>query len=360
MMDQQNALKFLNAPDPKEWGPVLEEAYAVKKKYVGTTVYFRGIIEFSNICQKNCFYCGIRSDNQGLTRYQMTEAEIVETALLADRMNYGSIVLQSGERQDADFIKFVQKVLRAIKHETRNRLGVTLSVGEQTRDTYARWFDAGAHRYLLRIETSNPVLYKKLHPACHDHATRVKCLDFLRQTNYQVGTGIMIGLPGQTTEDLYQDILFFQEHDVDMVGMGPYIPHEHTPLAKTIPDFSPAQNLELGLKMIALTRILLKDVNIASTTALQALSPDGRELGLKAGANVIMPNLTPVKYRGAYRLYDNKPCLDENAEQCRHCLEARIRSIGETVGYGQWGDSIHFSKRKNKPRTRGIREKGTR
>lgn len=320
-------------------------AYDVKKQYVGTKVYFRGIIEFSNICQKNCFYCGIRKDNKAVKRYLMPLEEILEAAAWADEQNYGSVVLQSGERTDEEFISYVENALRKIKELSCERLGITLSLGEQTKETYERWFKAGAHRYLLRIETSNAELYRTLHPEDHSFPERLRALANLKETGYQVGTGVMIGLPGQTTDDLINDILFFKEADVAMLGMGPYLPHHDTPLKKRTANFDAEKQLDLALRMIALCRLYLKDVNIASTTALQALKHNGREIGLQAGANIIMPVITAVKYREDYLLYDNKPCLDENASVCRTCLEGRIKSIGEMVGYGEWGDSPHFLKK---------------
>ena len=257
-------------------------------------------------------------------------------------------MIQGGERDDEPFIKLIEDAVREIKEKSAGRLGITLSMGEQMPAVYRRWFDAGAHRYLLRIESSNPELYRKLHPPDHSHAARLKCLETLKAIGYQVGTGVMIGLPFQTIDDLVGDLLFFQKMDVDMIGMGPYLVSRDTPLAKEMPDFETlkAQQLKLGLKMIAAARLLLKNVNIAATTALQALDPRGREQGLLAGANVIMPNLTAVQYRSSYQLYDNKPCLDENSEQCRFCLERRVQSIGESIAWDEWGDSRHFAARK--------------
>jgi biotin synthase len=321
-------------------------AYRVKARKVGTTVYFRGIVEFSNLCVKNCDYCGIRRDNQEVERFQMTVDEIVAAARWAHQGGYGSVVLQSGERSDPDFVAFVEDTLHAIHHATAAELGVTLSLGEQSPETFRRWHAAGAHRYLLRIETSNPTLYRSLHPEDHDWTERRACLDRLREVGYQVGTGVMIGLPGQTAHDLADDLLFFHDRDVDMIGMGPFIPHADTPLGHLAADFDGQAQLELGLRMIAVARLFLRDVNIASTTALQALAPTGREMGLLAGANIIMPNITDPKYRRAYQLYAGKPCLDENGDQCRDCLERRIESIGETIGYGARGDSPRFRKRR--------------
>ena len=210
-----------------------------------------------------------------------------------------------------------------------------------------RWFDAGAHRYLLRIESSDPALYAKLHPADHSYAARVESLRLLRKTGYQVGTGVMVGLPGQTTANLVHDLEFFKSLDVDMIGMGPYIVHHDTPLGRQFPDAGSdaGRQLELGLKMIAVTRLHLRNVNIASTTALQALAPNGRELGLLAGANVIMPNIGDLAYRKGYLLYENKPGTDENAGTAREKLERAVAAIGESIAYGEWGDSPHFAAR---------------
>ena len=345
-MNSNDILEILKSEDPVFLNDVFDRAYEVKLAHVGNKVYLRGIIEFSNVCEKDCFYCGIRRSNYRAPRFSMPQEEIIEAALFAHRSGYGSIVLQSGERTDEKFVKFIEEVLIRIKKDTCNTLGITLSLGEQTKGTAKRWFDAGAHRYLLRIETSNKQLYQKLHPADHNFNNRMDCLDYLRETGYQVGTGVMIGLPGQTPEDLAGDVLFFKEKDIDMIGMGPYIPHANTPLSAQ--ESAHKDNYLLGLKMIAVTRLYLKDVNIAATTALQALSPRGREDGLRAGANIIMPNITPVKYRDAYQLYDGKPCIDENASACRACLEKRVASIHEAIGYNERGDSPHFFKREKK------------
>lgn len=261
------------------------------------------------------------------------------------------MTLQSGERQDEAFIDYIEGLVRDIKALSHGELGITLCVGEQDEAAYRRWFEAGAHRYLLRIETSNPALYAKLHPqdGYHQWQVRKNCLDVLRAIGYQVGTGDMSGLPGQTIEDLADDILFYRDMDIDMIGMGPYVVHHNTPLGKAVvaqgldSAEGKRRRLELGLKMIAVTRLFLPDVNIASTTALQALHPMGRELGLKAGANVLMPIVTVPKFRSQYLLYDNKPCVEDTPGQCKNCLAARVASVGDTVGLGQWGDSPHFS-----------------
>jgi biotin synthase len=344
-LTRDDLVYFLQTQDPGEIERLTQAAYDLKMQMVGPKVFYRGIIEFSNICAKDCYYCGIRKSNSAVVRFRMNMEEILDCAELAWKMNYGSLVLQSGERTDEEFVSFVETALEKIKEMSDGELGITLSLGEQSEATYQRWFNAGAHRYLLRIETSNSELYKTLHPADHTFDYRFECLNILRKVGYQVGTGVMMGLPGQTAEMLADDIIFFKEQDIDMIGMGPYIPHQQTPLAAKATNWNKEQQLQLGLKMIALTRLYLKDVNIASTTALQALHHEGREFGLKAGANIIMPNITHTRYRDSYQLYDGKPCTDENATMCRACLEGRIGRIGEEIGYGEWGDSIHFAKR---------------
>jgi biotin synthase len=342
---REDVMRLLTPTNAEEERLLFKQAHAVKKRYVGETVYLRGLIEISNICEKNCYYCGIRKGNLKVKRYLMDEKEILSAAEQAFRFGYGSVVIQSGESSDERYISFIESIIRKIKYSTGKALGVTLSLGEQDKEVYRRWFEAGAHRYLLRIETSNRAFYRKLHPEGHSFDRRLECLYALKEIGYQLGTGVMIDLPGQTVDDLAGDILFFKEIDADMIGMGPYIPHSDTPLSMTVKQ-KETEPLTMTLRMIAATRIVLKDVNIASTTALQAIDDTGREQGLKAGANVIMPNMTPVCYRDSYRLYDNKPCMNESSDECRGCLESRILSIGETIGYNQWGDSPHFQKKR--------------
>ncbi len=344
-LTRADMIRLLELNDPAQEELLFQAAYQVKLRYVGPVVRLRGLIEISNLCVKNCFYCGIRRDNHRMHRFRMSEAEILEAARFAATAGYGSVVLQSGERADAENTEFIERMVRRIKEISNGRLGITLSLGEQTPETYQRWFVAGAHRYLLRIESSNPGLYAKMHPADHSFVRRVACLKSLRDCGYQVGTGVMCGLPGQTAADLADDIRFFRDLDVDMIGMGPYIPQADTPMGRAFKAFEPAVQLHWGLRMIAVTRLVLRDVNIASTTALQALAPDGRERGLLAGANVIMPNIGDVSHRKDYLLYDNKPGTDENATESRERLEQAITGIGERIGYDEWGDSPHFHHR---------------
>ncbi|TDN96303.1 [FeFe] hydrogenase H-cluster radical SAM maturase HydE [Sunxiuqinia elliptica] len=327
---------------------LFEAAQARKVATVGKKVFFRGLVEFSNICAKDCLYCGIRKSNAKVLRYEATDDEILGACRFAWENRFGSVVLQSGELSSPAFVKRVDRLLQAIKKMSNKELGITLSCGEQTKETYQRWFESGAHRYLLRIESSTPDLYHKIHPQndLHAYEKRLDCLKLLKECGYQVGTGVMIGLPFQTDEDLAQDLLFLKKLDVDMVGMGPYIEHEDTPLYAYRSQLQTKQErFDLALKMVASLRLLMPDINIAAATALQAIDPVGREKALKIGANVIMPNLTPCDFRKKYQLYEDKPCLDEDAALCRNCLEARIELAGSEIGYGEWGDSKHFYRR---------------
>jgi biotin synthase len=342
-----NLVTLLSISDKEDMDYLFKKAYEIKTRYVGKVVYLRGLIELSNICRKNCYYCGIRKDNFNVNRYIMTKDEIIETARLAFQWGYGSVVLQAGETISENYIEFIADVVHSIKQISNGALGITLSLGEQQKEAYKLWYAAGAHRYLLRIETSDPALYKNLHPDDHSFEARLTCLNDLKETGYMLGTGVMIGLPGQTLNHLARDILFFKHIDADMIGMGPYITHPETPLSDKTSEFNSSNNerLNLSLRMIATVRAVLKDVNIASTTALQSLNASGREQGLMAGANIIMPNVTDFKYKKDYILYDNKPCIGENAVLCKDCLASRIKSIGEQIGYNKTGDSPHFIRR---------------
>lgn len=338
------------------------------RKYAETTtlqnverkVYFRGVIEFSNACEKDCYYCGIRNSNR-IKRYCMQKKEIIETALKAFKQGYGSIVLQSGELTSKKNFDFMLNTVSSVKKKSReldakdNGIGITLSLGELSKNRLQELFEAGAHRYLLRIETSNKKLYKQLHPCNGKHSfnKRIKCLQNLKNIGFQVGTGTMIGLPEQGVEDLAKDLLFFKEHDFDMFGIGPYIIHKDTPVGKQYEkewQKKKERIFELSLRMISLLRILVNDANIASTTALQAMHSQGRELGLLYGANIVMPNITPQKYRAQYLLYEGKPCIEENAEDCMNCLSARIKNIGRTPVLQEWGDSLHYFNRTGEKR----------
>ncbi|SFL66771.1 [FeFe] hydrogenase H-cluster radical SAM maturase HydE [Halanaerobium salsuginis] len=342
-----NQLKYLlNLKQTAELKELFKTAYQLRINNLDREIYLRGIIEFSNICSKDCYYCGIRKSNQKINRFKMSKTEILESAGWIYKNNYASIVLQSGERNDPEFINFVNDLIKEIKNLSNNKLGITLSLGEQDKKTYQKWFELGAHRYLLRIESSNQKLYENIHPVSHSFKKRLNCLNILREIGYQVGTGVMIGLPGQTIEDLANDLLFFKEIDVDMVGMGPYVIHKQTPLAKKIVDekILKVRNFDLALKMIAALRILIPDINIAATTALDALSPDGKKRGLKAGANIIMPVITHPNYRKDYQLYENKELIGVSAADEFKKFDLS-KELNAKIGYNKWGDSPHYFKR---------------
>ncbi len=344
----ENELETIIALSGNERDAMLKEAGKFHVKHLGKKVYFRGLIEFANYCTKNCYYCGIRKDNKNIVRYDIDDESILNAARFAHINKYGSLVLQSGERSDSMFTKRISKLLREIKKITNGELGITISLGEQSRETYKEWFEAGAHRYLLRIESSDEELYYKIHPRDekHDFQTRLNCLQTLKELGYQTGTGVMIGLPFQTYKHLANDLLFIKELDIDMIGMGPYIEHHDTPLYKYKDQLWPIQRrFEVALNMIAALRFLMPDVNIAAATALQAIDPMGREKALRVGANIIMPNITPSVNRKNYLLYENKPCTDEGADDCTNCLKIRIEMAGREIGFSEWGDSKHFFKR---------------
>ncbi|MCX6253794.1 MAG: [FeFe] hydrogenase H-cluster radical SAM maturase HydE [Bacteroidia bacterium] len=323
----------------------------IKKKYIGNKVWFRGLIEFSNICGKDCLYCGIRKGNKNLKRYNLSDDEILAAARFAHVNRYGSVALQSGELESQFVTERIEILLHKIKELSNGELGVTLSLGEQESEVYKIWYKAGAHRYLLRVESTNRSLYTKIHPndSKHDFNRRLDCLKSLQDIGYQTGTGVMIGLPFQTMDDLAGDLLFMKEFNIDMCGMGPYIEHADTPLIAYYDKLLPLkERFELTLKMIAIIRIMMKDINIVAATALQAIDPFGREKAIRIGANILMPNITPGKYRDSYKLYDNKTCTDDSAEDCQSCLEARVSLADAEVIYGEWGDSKHYDKRRQK------------
>ncbi|SMO69026.1 biotin synthase [Saccharicrinis carchari] len=346
--DFKDIVALLQA-EGKEQKLLFAKAQEVQLKHVGKKVFFRGLIEFSNVCSKNCYYCGIRKDNKKVDRYNLNDEEIIAAARFAHENKYASLVLQSGERSDQHFIERVDELLQKIKEITHNEIGITISLGEQSDETYRRWFRSGAHRYLLRIETTNEVLYKQIHPEDdeHDFENRLRCLNAIKEIGYQTGTGVMVGLPWQTYADLANDLLFMKKMDIDMCGMGPYVEHHDTPLFENKDILWPIKTrFSVTLNMIAVLRILMKDINIAAATALQAIDPMGREKALRVGANVIMPNITPSTHRKDYQLYQNKPCIDEGADDCGDCLSLRIEMAGREVGLGEWGDSKHFLNRK--------------
>ena len=343
-LDRESLAAAIASEDSAFERELRDLAYKTKVETIGPEVYLRGLIEISNICVKDCLYCGIRRDVR-CQRYELSEEEVIAAARNAAGRRFGSVVIQGGERTDLAFISKITRLIKAIKEiepaiEGDPPLGITLSLGEQKKEVYEEWFDAGAHRYLLRIESSNPDLFHKIHPndPLHSYDRRLRALYDLKETGYQAGTGAMIGLPFQTAEDMADDLLFYKEFDAPMIGMGPYNPHPETPLTlQNVPYPSAKRRFAMGLKMIALLRLLMPDINIAAATALEVLDPRGREKGILSGANVIMPNITPVEQMVNYNLYDRKTLLRDGA------LSFNPQS-GIIIGYGQWGDSKHLVK----------------
>lgn len=312
-------------------------AYACKTrdKYYGNKVFMRGLIEFSNICKRDCLYCGIRSSNKKASRYRLTKEEILTCCAEGYRLGYRTFVLQSGEDPWYTVDRMVA-IIKAIKDKFPE-VAVTLSIGEREKEEYEAFFDAGAERFLLRHETASRELFEKLHPTT-TFDNRMECLKVLKRIGYQVGAGFMVGLPGQTEEDLVEDLLFLKEFKPHMIGIGPFIPHSETPLAK-----AKGGTLEDTLVMIALTRLLVPDSLLPATTAMGTIHPKGRELALKAGANVVMPNLSPASVRPKYELYENKICLEDEAAHCRYCIEKRISSVGMELDISR-GDHWKYNK----------------
>jgi biotin synthase len=333
---------WLRESHPTRLQELYERANAVRRERVGDAVHLRGLIEISSHCVRQCMYCGLRRGNGALQRYRMTREEILDCAREAERLGYGTVVMQAGE-DDLLTAEWIEEIVRWIKRETR--LAVTLSLGERQQDELRLWRLAGADRYLLRFETSDPDLFRTIHPRRFSGGPdRLTLLRQLKSLGYEAGGGVMVGIPGQSYESLAEDILTFRALDLDMIGIGPYIAHAATPLGSGAlrPAIAASKQApsheQMVYKMIALTRILCPDANIPSTTALATINKaNGRKLGLKAGANVVMPNLTPVKYRRLYEIYPAKVCIDESASDCNQCLRGQIRSLGRFAGRGPGG-----------------------
>ncbi|HOD11699.1 MAG TPA: [FeFe] hydrogenase H-cluster radical SAM maturase HydE [Candidatus Omnitrophota bacterium] len=307
-----------------ETSDLFARADQVRKQYCGEAVHLRGIIEFSNYCGQNCLYCGLRQGNEKVARYRMTFDEIVLNARRAVELGIPTIVLQSGE----DLFYHVDDFCRMIHEIKKFNIAITLSIGERPKEDYRKLKEAGADRYLLRFETSDEKLYARLRPG-HLFSERLQCLHWLKELGYQVGSGIMVGLPGQTPESIADDILLFRSLELDMIGIGPFLPHPNTPLAgdKDV-------KIETVLKVIALTRIITCDAHIPATTAVGTLDAQGRQKALACGANIIMPNITPMQYRKFYEIYPDKICLSEDASTCRKCVEKMILAAGRKIGIG--------------------------
>ena len=347
---KENIIELLEEKDQNRVQQLYDDAFRTKIDNVGNKVYLRGLVEITNICRKNCLYCGIRRDNSSNDRYEIDIEDVISAARFAYEQGYGSMVIQGGERHDKKFRDKITSILKEVrKISSESPLGITLSLGEQPFDVYQEWFEAGAHRYLLRIESSTQELFEKIHPVDESHSfqTRLTALKDLRRAGYQVGTGVMIGLPFQTLGHLADDLLFFKDFDIDMCGMGPYLEHSQTPLYQYKDLLIPKEErLELSLKMVAILRLMMPKINIAATTAMQSIDPAGREKAILAGANVIMPNLTLTEVRGDYSIYENKPGVGEDASITSSSLERMLQNAGIPIGYNEWGDSLHFKDRK--------------
>jgi biotin synthase len=315
------------------------EADIIRRKYYNDSVYLRGLIEFTNYCKNNCLYCGIRCSNKNLRRYRLTENEILDCCRVGHALGYRTFVLQGGEDNF-----YTDEILCDIIFKIKNNFpdcAITLSIGEKSKESYKKYFNAGAERYLLRHETANNSHYKKIHPDNMNPDNRKRCLFNLKEIGYQIGTGIMVQSPFQTVENIIEDLRFMQELQPDMIGIGPFISHEDTPFK----DFENG-TLEMTLRLISLLRLCFPKALIPATTALGTINPIGRELGLMCGANVVMPNLSPKDVRKFYSLYDNKICTGEEAAECRGCLERRINNAGYRIVESR-GDSLSFENKTN-------------
>lgn len=312
-------IEILSDETKNQW--LFSLADKVRKENVGDEIYLRGLIEFSNICKRRCKYCGLRCENKSIDRYRISKEDIIKYANYAAQMGFKTIVLQSGE-DDHFNTDLMCEIITEIK-----KLGtaLTLSIGERSFDEYKAFRDAGADRYLIRIETTDKNLYEKMHPNM-DYNNRLRCLEDLKTLGYEVGTGCLVGLPDQTIESLADDILFFKKINADMIGIGPFLPHPQTPLKDCAHgDFT------LALKVMALTRIMLPDINIPATTAMETLHPNGRIIALQSGANVVMPNVTDMQYRKKYEIYPNKSRALETPDKCKDDIAAKIHAIDRRI-----------------------------
>ncbi len=334
-------LAWLRETDPQRLEELWRRANETRRAHVGDAVFLRGLVEVSNFCARQCFYCGLRAGNTRLVRYRMRADEISEAANQAVALGFGTVVLQGGEDYGLQ-TQWMADIIRRIKTETP--LAVTLSLGERPDSDLKSWREAGADRYLLRFETSDRNLFEEIHPPLGNRpCDRIAMLRRLKELGYETGSGVMVGIPGQSYESLANDILLFRELDLDMIGIGPFIPHPATPLGMGLPIFSPSKNHQvpnselLVYKAVALTRLLRPDANIPATTALATLNKtNGRDLGLRRGANVFMPNLTPHKYRRFYEIYPSKACITEPKNQ-RADLAGQMQAIGRHIGTGPGG-----------------------
>ena len=323
----QELLYILDMMDQESEKRLFDLALVAKKEHYGLDVYMRGLIEFTNYCSQNCMYCGIRRGNPDADRYRLTKEEVLDCCQEGFKLGYRTFVLQGGEDKWYTDERLID-IVKTIKSNWPDT-AVTLSVGERSYESYKALFEAGADRYLLRHETASPEIYSSIHPDM-SFENRRQCLENLKEIGFQVGAGFMVGLPGQGNKELVMDLRYLKQLDPEMVGIGPFIPHKKTPLGEEV-----GGSVEKTLIMIALTRLMLPKALLPSTTALGTMDPQGREKALKAGANVVMPNLSPTEQRLKYELYENKICTGDEAAHCRMCIEGRIKSAGFEVNMGR-------------------------
>lgn len=324
VLSKKEFIALIDGRTPELAEYLFEKARRIRQEHYGNDVYLRGLIEFTNYCKNDCLYCGIRRSNRKASRYRLTKEEILSCCEEGYGLGFRTFVLQGGEdRYYSD--EMLADIIREIKTRYPD-CAVTLSIGERSRESYEAFYDAGADRYLLRHETADPIHYSSLHPPSLTLETRKKCLMDLKEIGYEVGSGFMVGSPGQASEQLAADLLFLYELQPQMVGIGPFIPHHDTPFAA-----EPGGTAELTLFLLGLIRLMLPKVLLPATTALGTIDPIGREKGILAGANVVMPNLSPREVRKKYLLYDNKICTGDEAAECRHCIDGRISMIGYQV-----------------------------
>jgi biotin synthase len=339
MLAEEEILSLLEVKDAKQ---LFEEADKVRKKYVGDGVHLRALIEFSNYCKQNCLYCGLRRKNSKIIRYRIKHEDIIKLAKKAKSYGYKTVVLQSGE----DPFYTAEKMTKIICDIKNLDIALTLSIGEKTFEEYKIFRNAGADRYLLKIETTEEDLYTKLNPKMN-LKNRIECIENIKNLGYEVGSGIIVGLPGQTLKSIARDILYLKSIPIDMAGIGPFIYHPDTPILKKNRFHKVETNnfFELSLKVIAILRILMPDINIPATTALQTLNPQGRLIALQSGANIIMPNATETIYRKYYEIYPGRICLNDSPSHCRLCIENKIKSINRYVAEGNGSHiKIHHEK----------------
>lgn len=319
-LEKAELIQLLSCDD-KNQQHLAEQAKEVKELHYGTGVYLRGLIEFSNYCKQDCYYCGIRKSNINCQRYRLSIDDIMTCCKEGYELNFRTFVLQGGEDPYFTDDRMCEIISRIRKDYPD--CAITLSLGEKNRESYQRFFDCGADRYLLRHETSNPIHYSKLHPEKQTLKSRIDCLESLKKIGFQVGCGFMVGSPFQTIENLAEDLLFIKNFNPQMVGIGPFIPHCDTPF-----NSYPQGDLNTVLKLLSIIRLMIPKVLLPATTALATIDSKGREKGILAGANVVMPNLSPLSVRKKYMLYNDKICTGDESAQCRKCLEGRINSVG--------------------------------